>query len=145
MGVFSVLQTMGGAWVGQKVLHDPVSGSDKVSALRAHLQTSPFALRYTWEYEGRPISGCLDVVPTTGGWEGTWVDDWHMAEKPMVLVGSESEAGLVLKGEFTVEGQPPWGWTIVLQPAADRLEVVMAGVTPDQEEFPAAELSLRRE
>jgi len=146
MGVFQVLQNMGGDWKGQKVLHDPVSGTDKVSPLRATLVAQPsMELRYTWEYDGTPVEGLLTMANGPEGLRGTWVDGWHMADQPMVLVGTESDAGLVLRGQFAVEGQSSWGWTIVLTPAEPgRLEVVMAGVTPDNTEFPAAELSLRR-
>lgn len=145
MGVYQELQSMGGEWRGQKVLHDPVSGTDKVSTLRATLSAQAgIEFRYTWEHDGDPVEGRLVVTGEGGTYHGSWVDGWHMAEHPMDLVGTESEAGLVLRGQFIVDGQPPWGWTIVVHPAPGRLEVVMAGVTPGRAEFPAAELSLRK-
>jgi hypothetical protein len=131
-----------GTWSGSNCLYLRwMTPQEYPSASTLHITPTVggkfLALSYTWSHEDQPQEGLILV-----GYEASkdivhasWIDSWHANEKPMALTGTITLQGnLDMRGSYSVENHPDWGWRIVLTPADTALQMRMYNVTPEGEE-----------
>jgi hypothetical protein len=104
------------------------------------------ALRYTWVFEGDPQEGqvLLSHVPEDQSVEAVFWDTWHMGPKFMHMTGNVDAQGVtVVKGHYSVPGNPDWGWQIDIAPADTAgWRMMMHNVSPDGERYPGFEITV---
>lgn len=128
-------------WVGRNELWLDPRG-DEAETCDATLTIGENTIEYRWSREGKEHTGSLAL--REGGVEFT--DTFHSA-KPMPL---ETVPGswclLDVKGTYTWEGSPPWGWRIYVsrRPESDELVLQMTNITPWGEDVRAVRMICRR-
>ncbi len=142
------LRAAEGEWTGGSSLWlpDEPTRTSSVAARLAAVAGGKFVqLSYTWDYEGAAQDGLLLLGGEGERASAIFVDSWHMGDKSMALTGTSTAAGAVdVRGTWSVEGGPDWGWRIVVAPVAASLHVMMYVITPEGEEHPGFELALQR-
>lgn len=138
-----------GPWQGENILHNPMTGSPQSSPTTFHnqliLNASFLDASYDWVFEGQKQEGRLTLGLVDGKDHvfATWIDTWHMSGAFMVMKGTHTAGRIDLYGEYEVEGYPNWGWTISLESSPQSLSIVMKNLSPEKQEYPAVEISLR--
>ncbi|HUG28473.1 MAG TPA: DUF1579 family protein [Gemmatimonadales bacterium] len=153
MGIAELLAGLIGAWTGTNHLWfrpgEPGFESPTTVTVAPTAQGTATLLQYTWSHEGTPHAGAMLILhqATTAEQDAvTWVDSFHTAAGLMHFRG-----GMNADGTFSVIGSygapegPPWGWRIVLTPAADgQFTMRMYNITPDGQEVLAVEATYRK-
>lgn len=150
MSVLSVLLELAGSWTGHNQVllpGEPPHESPTTASLTPIVAGKFVQLAYTWAYDGVPQEGVLivghetanDVVTTV------WIDSWHMGNTFMLCQGQINAAGAIdVRGTYTVESGPDWGWRIVITPSSNAVRIQMYNVAPEGEEFLGVEASYTR-
>ncbi|MBV9789980.1 MAG: DUF1579 family protein [Chloroflexi bacterium] len=132
--------SLAGAWTGNNRLWLPPAIEPYESPTTATL--SPVVggklvqLAYTWSYEGDAQEGVLLIghEPENGAVTVVWADSWHMGNKFMLCQGQIEDDRVVVRGSWSVESGPDWGWRIELGEEAETLIMRMYVITPTGEE-----------
>ncbi|HEU4322121.1 MAG TPA: DUF1579 family protein [Roseiflexaceae bacterium] len=150
MSIPEALRAAAGSWTGEKHLYlpgDPTRTVPSTARVGTAAQGRFCTIAYSWSFEGQPQDGLLLI-----GQNGdpavaavTWIDSWHMGDQPMLCQGPAGESGpLTVRGTYTVEQSPDWGWRIDLEAGADGLRIVMYNVSPEGQEYLGVEAFYRR-
>lgn len=137
------LEQLVGRWTGTSCLWRPwlpspesESASAAVVALAARGKFITIA--YTWDLDGEEQEGFILLGREAKGSavHASWVDSWHMSDKPMTCVGGMDDAGaLAVLGSYAAPPGPDWGWrTVIARTGENSFEIVMYNVTPDGQE-----------
>ncbi|HEY0733945.1 MAG TPA: DUF1579 family protein [Herpetosiphonaceae bacterium] len=134
------LFTLAGAWAGTNRLWLPPAEEAYESPTTAAL--SPIVggkfvqLSYTWAFEGEAQEGVLLIghEPENGAVTVVWADSWHMGNKFMICQGQIEDERIVVRGSWSVESGPDWGWRIELDTEDVQLRMRMYVVEPAGDE-----------
>jgi hypothetical protein len=151
MTIIERLAAATGAWHGNNRLHDPHTGSpedsQEVASLVSVLGGLFLRFDYHWSYQGKAQEGSILIgcERETARVSAYWIDTWHMGEKVMTLTGPNDQGEqLGLRGSYTAPPGPDWGWRIEFIPSGpEALQLRMRNITPEGEEQPAVEMTLR--
>lgn len=132
--------SLAGTWTGNNRLWLPPATEPYESPTTATL--SPVVggkfvqLAYTWAYEGDAQEGVLLIghEPENGAVSVAWADSWHMGNKFMLCQGQIEDRKIVVRGSWSVESGPDWGWRIELDATGETLIMHMYVITPAGEE-----------
>jgi len=153
MGIAELLAGLAGAWTGTNHLWfkpgDPVFESPTTVTVAPAAQGAATLFQYTWSHEGTPHAGAMLIVhqATTAEQDAvTWVDSFHTAAGLMHFRGGmNAEGALSVLGSYGAPEGPPWGWRIVLAPAADgQFTMRMYNIMPEGREMLAVEATYRK-
>jgi hypothetical protein len=131
---------LAGAWSGTNRLWLPPAEEPYQSPTTATL--SPIVggkfvqLGYTWAFEGEAQEGVLLIgeEPENGAVTVVWADSWHMSNKFMLCQGQVEDERVVVRGSWSVESGPDWGWRIELDTEDETLRMRMYVIEPAGDE-----------
>lgn len=132
--------TLAGAWAGNNRLWLPPAEeayeSPTTATIRPIVGGKFVQLVYTWAFEGDAQEGVLLIgfEPENGAVTVVWADSWHMGNKFMLCQGRIEDERIVVRGSWSVESGPDWGWRIELDTEAATLRMRMYVVEPAGDE-----------
>ncbi|HUF46948.1 MAG TPA: DUF1579 family protein [Vicinamibacterales bacterium] len=151
MSVLAQLKACTGRWTGTNRLwvdpDKPARSSDATVVVGTAGQGRFVTMAYTWADEGQPQDGLIVVgfEKDRNAVTAHWLDSWHNGVKVMRMEGTAEPGGpLFVRGTYPAPPGPDWGWTIRLEPSADRLRIVMHNIWPEGREDLAVEAVLSR-
>lgn len=152
MSIPEKLAAIEGSWRGTNRLHlgdwapeNPILDSDATAEVRKRSGGQFLEVSYTWTYKGEPKEGVILVGtdPRSGTVSACWTDSFHMANQLMSCEGRETGAGgVVVRGQYKVEGHPDWGWRTEIVPGDGAFRYLMYNISPDGHEEIAVEMDL---
>jgi hypothetical protein len=145
------LLSLAGNWRGENLLWISLDEEPHESRTTAAVTTTVrgkfVRLDYGWSFEDEPQEGSLLIGQSeeTGKLTAIWVDSWHMNDKIMICQGEIEENGSAnLRGAYSAQSGPDWGWRIVIEPGGiDSFRVFMYNITPQGVEALAVEADYR--
>ncbi len=150
MSIPEALRAAAGDWIGEKHLYLPGDPTRTVPSTATGAQAAQgrfCTITYQWTFEGQPQDGLL-LIGQSGDPAAatvTWIDSWHMSDQTMLCQGPAGDSGpLTVRGTYTVDQSPVWGWRIDLEAGVDLLRIVMYNVSPEGQEYLGVELIYRR-
>lgn len=150
MSVPASLAASIGAWTGKTQLWlpgDPTRESVSTASVDLVIRGKFSTIAYTWVFEGEPQEGLLLIghEPTQGSIPVIFADSWHMGDALMMCQGHiAADNSLNVRGSYSVEGGPEWGWRIIIEPSAAALRIMMYNILPEGEEMPGFEMTYTR-
>jgi hypothetical protein len=151
MAAVEDLANLTGRWAGPNKLwlepDKPERRSDATMAVAVAGQGRFVTFTYTWADSEKPQDGLLVVgfEKDRGVVTGHWLDSWHNSDKVMRLEGeATSDGGIRIRGSYPAPPGPDWGWTIAIEPGADRFRLIMHNVWPEGREDLAVEAVFTR-
>ena len=145
------LIALAGNWKGAYCLwelpSEPAKESPSTASLVSLVGQKFVRIDYAWGYAGQPQEGSVLV-----GYEAkenlattVWIDTWHMGDKFMICQGKmDGDGSIVVRGSYSVDSGPDWGWRTVLETRGGSLHMVMYNVTPEGKEELAVEAEYTR-
>jgi len=142
-----------GHWEGTNKLYlnwlpQPEHLSDTRLEISPVVNANFLQFAYDWLHEDKAQKGVILVGRELkeGRACATWTDTWHQSTEIMSCKGTIDATGAVdIRGSYSVENSPDWGWRIVLHlHAPDELEMTMYNVSPDGDEELAVQAQYRR-
>lgn len=152
MSIPQKLAAIARSWSGTNRLHlgdwapeNPILDSDGTAEIHERCGGQFLEISYTWSYKGEPKEGVilLGTEPRSGMVNASWTDSFHLAHQLMKCEGRETEnGGIEVKGNYSVEGYPDWGWRTEIVPGDSSLRYLMYNVSPEGHEEIAVEMDL---
>ncbi|TWI03527.1 uncharacterized protein DUF1579 [Luteimonas cucumeris] len=151
-GAHRRMADMAGEWEGTFKLWfepgDPACESIQRGTIRSILGGRFLLHEYETQINGDAVSGVaiygyhLDA----GAWESAWVESFGTGTQIMHSTGKSADSMFNVLGHYgDGEGGPDWGWrTLIEQPDADTLVIVMNNITPQGDEMKAVETRYAR-
>ena len=127
-----------GTWSGNSELHlswlpegERVLKSNSTLRVQSDRHNAFAQLHYTWVHDGEEQDGSILIAADeNGATTAGWSDSWHQSSAVMALNG-EARATVNLRGHYSVEGHPDWGWRIQLSMSGSSVVLEMFNVSPE--------------